>query len=176
MMKLPQSFKRALAALGVSRLSHEPASFVRTTASNGNQRTKNLSWWQLELALRCQRCFWLAKRHGVRLPQTFPPALHLALDGLLKAEFDAYRKRRILHPVFKETISAARLFRDTDTLRHWRNPSHGLRWKDPTTGYTLHTTIHDLLEFPNGALVEVYPSYQLQLVVATFLLLLLGYL
>jgi hypothetical protein len=187
-MKLAQAFKRAAAAVGLSALAHEPLpSFVTIPGPRAAQRQHTLSWWQLELFLRCRRCFWLVKRQGVHLPQTFPPALHHVLDGLLKAEFDTYRRRGTLHPLLKDAGVTGRLFSDLERLRLWRSPTHGLQWKDPTTSYTLYAAIHDLVELADGLLavldykssaareIVVYPSYQLQVDVATFLLQQMGY-
>ena len=81
----------------------------------------------------------------------------------------------------------AKLFADTERLAEWRNNFRGLRWKDPKTGHTLFGAVDDILEFPDDSLavvdykssgakaVTVYPSYQLQMDVYTYLLQLLGY-
>ena len=59
-----------------------------------------LSRWQLNLFTECPRCFWLQNRHGVKQPKGFPMALNIAMDQLLKAEFDEYRAVGKLHPIF----------------------------------------------------------------------------
>ena len=147
-----------------------------------------LSRWQLDLFVKCPRCFWLLKRHGVKQPDSYPLALNIAVDGLLKAEFDACRATGDrTHPLLREHGVPARLFGDLERLRVWRNNFQGLRWSDPATGHTLFGAVDDVLEFPDGALApldykasgakeaKVYPSYQLQLDVYTFLLQCLGY-
>ena len=146
-----------------------------------------LSRWQLNLFTECPRCFWLQNRHGVKQPKSFPMALNIAMDQLLKAEFDAYRAAGTLPPILAECGMQAKLFADTETLEEWRNNFRGLRWKDPKTGHTLYGAVDDILEFPDDSLAvvdykssgakeaTVYPSYQLQMDVYTYLLQRLGY-
>ncbi len=114
-------------------------------------------------------------------------ALNIAMDNLLKAEFDEYRLRSEAHPILTEHNVGARLFPDLAKLQEWRNNRKGLRWEDKLTGYTFFGAIDDLLEFPDGRLAvldykasgaaeaKVYPSYQLQLDVYTYLLQRIGY-
>ncbi len=146
-----------------------------------------LSRSQLDLFTECPRCFWLQNRHGVKQPKSFPFALNNAMDLLLKAEFDEYRAAGRLHPVLAEHGVQGKLFEDTETLNEWRNNFRGLRWKDPKTGHTLFGAVDDLLEFPDDSLAvvdykssgakeaTVYPSYQLQMDVYTYLLQRMGY-
>lgn len=146
-----------------------------------------LSRWQLELFAECPRCFWLLKRHGIRQPEGYPLALNTAIDSLLKAEFDEYRAKGEPHPILIEHHITAKLFGDLKRLQEWRTNVHGLRWQDPATGHTLCGAVDDILEFPDGSLavldykssgakeITIYPSYQLQMDVYTFLLQRLGY-
>ena len=157
---------------------------------------------QLDLYLKCPRCFWLEKRHGVSQPSSYPLALNQAMDTLLKKEFDTYRQKGQLHPILQDHRAAredgslgdeslgpveARLFGDLDRLQEWRNNRRGVRWADPLTGLTLYGAIDDLLEFPDGRIsvldykssgasaIHVYPSYRFQLEVYHFLLEQAGY-
>ena len=161
-----------------------------------------LSRWQLELFLKCPRCFWLLRRYGVDQPKGYPLALNQAMDTLLKGEFDAYRSKGEPHPIQANHCVAgedgaladlsagpvrARLFPERVLLQEWRNNRRGVRWVDEFTGYTLFGAIDDLLEFPDGRLavldykssgaaqITVYPSYRFQLEVYTFLLSQMGY-
>jgi len=126
------------------------------------------------------------KQHGIKPPEGYPLALNNAMDTLLKAEFDGYRKNGQPHPILSE-YPAAQLFRNLRKLTEWRDNKQGLRWTDRITGDTLFGAIDDILEFPDGTLavldykssgaseITVYPSYQLQIDVYTFLLQQLGY-
>jgi hypothetical protein len=135
----------------------------------------------------CPRCFWLQNRHGVKQPKGYPLALNIAMDQLLKAEFDEFRAAGKPHPILVENKVEATLFRDTGKLNEWRNNFRGLRWADPKSGHTLYGAVDDVLEFPDDSLaildykssgareVTIYDSYQLQMDVYTFLLQRLGY-
>lgn len=150
-------------------------------------RRLTLSRWQLDVFVKCPRCFWLLKRHNVQQPKGYPLALNTAIDILLKAEFDAYRAKGRPHPLLAEHRLEAKLFEDVEKLQVWRNNFQGLRWSEPESGHILYGAVDDILEFPDGALavvdykssgakeVAVYPSYQLQMDVYTFLLQRLGY-
>lgn len=146
-----------------------------------------LSRWQLELSLKCPRCFWLLKRHGIKPPEGYPLALNNAMDRLLKQEFDRYRAEGKTHPLLEANGLRARLFPDALKLKVWRNNREGLRWKDGQSGAVLFGAVDDVLEFPDGKLAvldykssgaaeaTVYDSYAFQLDVYTFLLQRLGF-
>ena len=146
-----------------------------------------LSRAQLQLFMDCPRCFWLQNRYGVKPPKGYPLALNIAMDQLLKAEFDEYRTSGKPHPILVENKVEAKLFGDTEKLKEWRNNFRGLRWADPKSGHTLYGAVDDVLEFPDDSLaildykssgareVTIYDSYQLQMDVYTFLLQRLGY-
>jgi len=146
-----------------------------------------LSRAQLQLFTDCPRCFWLQNRHGVKQPKGYPLALNIAMDSLLKAEFDEYRQAGKLHPLLAENKVNAKLFSDMGKLGEWRNNFQGIRWTDPESGHTLFGAVDDILVFPDDSLavldykssgareVHIYDSYQLQVDVYTFLLQQMGY-
>ena len=151
------------------------------------QRPITLSRYQLSIFTECPRCFWLLQRHGVKPPKSLPFAINNAIDRLLKSEFDVYRAEGTLPPLLANHGLTAKLFGDTGKLEAWRNNFQGVRWTDPQTGHTLFGAVDDVLEFPDGSLAiidykssgsvaaTVYPSYQLQMDVYTYLLQRLGY-
>ncbi len=152
-----------------------------------SQKRVTLSRWQLELLTKCPRCFWLLNRHGVKQPKSLPLALNTAMDQLLKEEFDEYRAAGEPHPILTEHGVPAKLFGDAQQLQAWRNNFQGLRWSDAGTGHTLFGAVDEILEFPDGSLAvmdykssgasaaTIYPSYQLQMDVYTFLLQRMGF-
>jgi len=160
---------------------------AQVTRSETSTRAVTLSRWQLNIFTECPRCFWLVNRCGIKLPKTLPFALNNAIDGLLKAEFDEHRAAGTLPPIFASLNGRATLFTDTTQLETWRNNFQGVRWKDPSSGHTLFGAVDDLLQFQDGttAVVDykstgsahptIYPSYQLQMDVYTYLLQQLGF-
>lgn len=143
----------------------------------------------LQLFKECPRCFWLYKHKGINRPQGYPYTLSLAVDQLLKAEFDIYRVQGILHPVLANFpgLEKAKLFADSEQLQKWRNNFEGLKYHDLGLDATLFGAVDDMLEFSNGALavidykssgakeISVYADYQTQMDVYTYILEQLGH-
>lgn len=132
----------------------------------------------------CPRCFWLYKHKDIRRPQGYPYTLSIAVDQLLKAEFDEYRERGEMHPVLAsyDGLDKARLFSDQAQLQKWRNNFEGLKYHDEGLDATLFGAVDDMLEFPDGSLavidykssgakeISVYEDYQMQMDVYTYIL------
>ncbi|OGZ17318.1 MAG: hypothetical protein A2Z78_00705 [Candidatus Nealsonbacteria bacterium RBG_13_36_15] len=147
-----------------------------------NDKPIQLSPSSLNLYLECPRCFWLEKRYGIKRPPPYPYALNMAVDTLLKKEFDSYRAKGKPHPLITENNIQAKLFSDQQKLNQWRSNFEGIRYYDTGLGATLFGAVDDILEFPNNKLApldykstgskvpKVYDRFQLQMDVYTFLL------
>jgi len=148
----------------------------KTSAPSGR-----LSRSKLDLFVRCPLCFWLDARHHVKRPPGYPYTLSIAVDQLLKAEFDVYRRKGEPHPLMKEFGVDAVPFPDEKRLEAWRDPFRGLEYKHPL-GVTLFGAIDDIFQFPDGTLaivdykstgakvVSVYEDYLRQMNIYTYLL------
>ncbi|MEK7664222.1 MAG: PD-(D/E)XK nuclease family protein [Patescibacteria group bacterium] len=146
------------------------------------EKAINLSPNSLNLYLECPHCFWLDKKLGLRRPPPYPYALNVAVDVLLKEEFDAYRKRNELHPLLLENKIKVKLFGNQRLLDQWRDNFQGIRYYDKELGAALFGAVDDILEFNDGKLApldykstgsrvaNVYDRFQLQLDTYTFLL------
>jgi len=116
-----------------------------------------------------------------RTPE-FPYTLNLAVDDLLKEEFDTYRKKKLHHPIFEENNIKAHLFSNQKLLNQWRSNLAGIRYFDEQLQATLFGAIDDVLEFDDGKIApldykstgstasKIYDRFQLQLDVYTFLM------
>ena len=145
-------------------------------------RPIQLSPNSLNLFFECPLCFWLEKRMGVKRPQPYPYALNIAVDYLLKEEFDRYRKKGEPHPLMSAHNIQAHLFADQQLLDAWRNNFKGIRYYDAKLDATLFGAVDDILEFPDGKLApldykttgssvpSVYDRFQLQMDVYSYLL------
>lgn len=145
-------------------------------------KTIQLSPNSLNLFLECPHCFWLDKNQGIKRPPLYPYALNYAVDSLLKEEFDAYRSKKIPHPLFKDNNIKANLFSNQKLLNQWRNNLSGIRYFDEDLKATLLGAVDDILEFDDGnlapldykstgnAVENIYDRFQLQLDTYTFLL------
>ncbi len=137
----------------------------------------------------CPRCFWLYKNKGLGRPPGYPYTLSIAIDQLLKAEFDGFREKGTMHPVLigYNGLEEAKLFSDSQQLRKWRNNFEGLKYYDKNLDATLFGAVDDMLEFPGGSLavidykssgakeITVYDDYKMQMDVYTHILERLGY-
>lgn len=153
--------------------------------NNQNQRLR-ISRWGLKLFQECPRCFWLDRKKIAKRPQPYPYTLSDAADKLAKKEFDSYRLKGTKPAVISNLIGA-RLFPDQALLDKWRDNFSGLNWYDQELNAELFGAIDDCLEFEKGELavidykttgaqeITIYPDYQFQMDVYTFLLEKMGY-
>ena len=156
--------------------------FIRTS------KPLKISRANLQLMKECPRCFWLYKHQGIGRPQGYPYTLSIAVDQLLKAEFDGYRERGEMHPVLVgfNGMDDAHLYPDHVQMQKWRNNFEGLKYHDEELDATLFGAVDDMLEFNDGSLavidykssgakeISVYDDYQMQMDVYTHILEQLG--
>ncbi len=151
----------------------------------GDQKLR-LSRYGLQLFRECPRCFWLDRKRIAKRPQPYPYTLSDAADKLAKREFDGYRGRGEVPPVLKN-IPGAKLFSDQILLDKWRDNFSGLDWYDKDLNIELFGAIDDCLEFEGGGVavidyktsgareIVIYPDYQFQMDVYTFIIEKMGY-
>lgn len=151
---------------------------------------KQLSRSKLELYLECPRCFYDDVALGFGRPSGPAFTLNLAVDALLKAEFDGFRAAGKPHPLFLTVLLDAVPFQHQQ-LNTWRTNFAGVRWLDPRTGWTYCGAVDDLWARPNGTLIvadykatakkdeitagNIYPGYKRQLEIYQFLVEKLGF-
>ena len=114
----------------------------------------------LNLYLECPHCFWLDKNLGIKRPPAFPYTLNLAVDDLLKEEFDTYRTKKLPHPIFEDNNIKAHLFGNQKLLNQWRNNLAGIRYFDEQLQATLFGAVDDVLEFDDGKIFMEFDSSQ----------------
>ena len=61
-----------------------------------------LSRSKIELFTECPRCFYLDNKLGTGRPRGPAFTLNIAVDALLKREFDAHRLKKTAHPLMKK--------------------------------------------------------------------------
>ncbi len=147
-----------------------------------NKNLFQLSPNSLNLFLECPLCFWLDKKQGIKRPQPFPYALNIAIDILLKQEFDDFRAKKESHPLLVAHNVSAKLFSNQSLLNQWRSNFVGIRYYDEKLGATLFGAVDDILEFEDKKLApldykstgsrvaNIYDRFQLQMDVYTHLL------
>ena len=144
--------------------------------------TLKISRSGLKLFLDCPRCFWLDLHHKVKRPPGYPFTLSIAVDYLVKKEFDTYREKGTLPPVLKNYgIKDAKLYNGMD-LSEWRNNFKGISYFDEDLNAYLYGAVDDVLEFSDGSLgvidykssgakeITIYDDYQKQMDVYNYIL------
>jgi hypothetical protein len=107
-----------------------------------------LSRSKLELFLRCPRCFYLDRRLGIGCPPGYPFSLNVAVDALLKKEFDRHREAQSMHPLCIENGIEAIPFKHDD-IDKWRDSLHaGLQYVVPNTNLILQGGLDDVWQSP----------------------------
>jgi CRISPR/Cas system-associated exonuclease Cas4 (RecB family) len=108
-----------------------------------------LSRSRVELFLQCPRCFWLDVRAKLRRPSGPPFSLNVAVDHLLKNEFDRYRGGTTVPPRLAREglgfVPAAH-----PELHLWRQNFKGVRVDHPPSGLIVFGAIDDLWADPAG--------------------------
>ena len=94
--------------------------------------------------LSCRRCFYLDRVIGLKEPSMPGWALNIAVDELLKKEFDLYRKKQKPHPIMIEHKLNFVPYQHKD-LDLWRNSlKGGISYLDEKTNLILHGGIDDV--------------------------------
>src|SRR3989338_3723004 len=102
-----------------------------------------LSRSRLENFLRCPRCFYLDRRLGIDRPSMPGFTLNIAVDALLKKEFDVYRAKGEAHPLMKTYGIDAVPYRD-ERLDEWRSNFRGIRALHEPTNLLISGAIYDI--------------------------------
>ena len=113
-----------------------------------------LSRSKIDLFLQCPRCFYLDRKLGISIPSGPQFSLNLAVDALLKKEFDIHRKNKTLHPFQIENNIDAIPFDHAD-IEKWRFNRQGIRYLHKETNLEIYGSIDDVWQLPNGELILV---------------------
>lgn len=109
-----------------------------------------LSRSKLDLFLNCPRCFYMDRRLGINIPPSYPLSLNVAVDGLLKKEFDQYRALGQRHPLCELHDIDAIPFAH-EMIDAWRNSlSQGITFD--VNNITITGGVDDVWVTPDGVL------------------------
>ena len=114
----------------------------------------NISRSKIDLFLECPLCFYLDRRLGVGRPSMPAFTLNVAVDRLLKKEFDIYRAKKETHPLMKRYKISAVPFAHAD-LDLWRENFTGVRFCHPETNLTISGAVDDVWMDESGELAVV---------------------
>jgi CRISPR/Cas system-associated exonuclease Cas4 (RecB family) len=109
---------------------------------------------KIDLFLECPRCFYLDRKLGVARPPGFPFTLNLAVDALLKQEFNIHRARGTKHPL-QEKYGVDAIPVSHEDLEKWRHNFTGIQFLHKATNFLIFGSIDDLWQNPKGEYIVV---------------------
>lgn len=109
---------------------------------------------KIDLFVQCPRCFYLDRRLGVPRPSMPGFTLNVAVDALLKKEFDTHREKKEPHPMMTTYGIDAIPFEHKD-LDMWRNNFKGVQYHDTENNLFVFGAIDDVWQAPSGELYIV---------------------
>ena len=110
----------------------------------GLNETFKISRSKFNNFLDCKRCFYLDRVKGLKDPGMPGWSLNVAVDELLKKEFDLLRNQKKPHPIFKKHNLNFIPYAHED-MDKWRNSlSGGISYQDENTNLILHGGIDDV--------------------------------
>ena len=120
----------------------------------GDPNPFRLSRTKIELFVKCPLCFYLDRRLGVPQPPTLPFSLNLAVDKLLKKEFDLCRSDNKCHPLLEKYGLDAKPVHH-EKLNDWRKNRVGVEFLHSKTNLQIFGSIDDLWQHRNGQFIVV---------------------
>lgn len=120
----------------------------------GSAKPFKLSRSKIDRYIECKRCFYLDRRLGVDRPPGFPFNLNMAVDTLLKKEFDLHRAADTQHPLLEAYGVDARPVAHAN-LNDWRENFTGVQFLHEKTNLIITGAIDDLWQDSRGAYIVV---------------------
>lgn len=124
-------------------VKHTNGRRTRNLFSVDEKEPYRISRTKIELFLQCPRCFYLDRKLGIGRPDSPPFNLNLAVDVLLKREFDRYRDLAEPHPLMKQAGFNGVPFRHPYLLE-WRDNRKGVRTLHEKTNFLVFGSVDDL--------------------------------
>lgn len=104
--------------------------------------------------MKCPRCFYLDRVLGIAKPSGPPFNLNIAVDHLLKQEFDDYRSQGRPHPIMTANGVDAIPF-SHENMEVWRENFVGVQHLHPETNLLVFGAVDDLWVNPDGQVIVV---------------------
>ncbi len=127
---------------------------IRSSDWNYGGPKWKLSRSKIDLFFECKLCFYLDNKLGVARPRGPSFTLNIAVDELLKKEFDIHRTLKSAHPLMQSYGVDAVPYAHPD-LSEWRENFKGVVVEDPETGLTVSGAIDDVWSNSKGELIVV---------------------
>src|SRR3989344_601045 len=106
---------------------------------------------KIDFFFECPRCFYLDRRLGVSRPSMPSFSLNIAVDHLLKKEFDTHRFKKSTHPLMKSYGIDAVPFEHPE-MDTWRENFVGVQYLHKPTNFIVFGAVDDIWVNPKGEL------------------------
>lgn len=113
-----------------------------------------LSRTKIDMFLECPCCFYLDRKLGIARPSMPSFTLNIAVDHLLKKEFDVHRAKGEAHPLMKEYGLDAVPYQH-EQMDVWRENFTGVQYLDPETNFLVFGAVDDIWQNTDGSLAVV---------------------
>lgn len=120
----------------------------------GTKEPFKLSRSKIDAFIKCPRCFYLDVRLGTSQPPGYPFTLNVAVDELLKKEFDIHRVKKTAHPMMEQYGVDAVPFEHKD-MNVWRDNFNGVQYLHQPTNFIITGAVDDIWVNPQGELIVV---------------------
>ncbi len=127
---------------------------VRNPGWNYGGPNWKLSRSKIDLFTECPRCFYIDNKLGVSRPRGPSFTLNIAVDELLKKEFDIHRDGQTAHPLMEAYGVKAVPFAHKD-MDAWRHNFTGIQYLHKPTGMMISGAIDDVWQDTKGNLIVV---------------------
>lgn len=109
---------------------------------------------RLEKFIECPRCFYLEIKRGISRPSTPGFSLNMAVDTLLKKEFDIFRNKNSAHPLM-EAYGVKAIPLNHPDMDEWRNNFKGISFHHKPTNFIIYGAVDDIWQDEKGDFLVV---------------------
>lgn len=113
-----------------------------------------LSRTKIDMFIECPLCFYLDRKLGIARPSMPSFTLNVAVDHLLKKEFDIHRAKNESHPMMAKYGIEAIPFTHPK-MDEWRENFVGVQYHHPGTNFLVFGAVDDIWKNPDGSLAIV---------------------
>lgn len=122
---------------------------VKSLYDPASDKPFKLSRSKIDMFLDCPRCFYMDRRLGISRPSGPAFSLNVAVDALLKKEFDVFRANGTKHPLMEayglDAVPVAH-----ELLDQWRHNFTGVQCLHKKTNMLVYGAIDDLWKNSDG--------------------------
>jgi hypothetical protein len=129
-------------------------SYKPRTFDPGSAEPFKVSRSKIDFFGECPRCFYMEARFGLKRPSMPSFTLNIAVDALLKKEFDTHRASGTKHPIMDQYGVDAVPFRHTQ-MDTWRENFVGVQALHRPTNLLVFGAVDDIWVGPTGELFVV---------------------